>query len=263
MFPQTRAAGGDARLRLVLISTKPQMSFLKRLTKRLTQSPIVQKGIGIVAAEYLRLVWNTSRVTIEPADIYEQMNSQLPIILAMWHGQHFLVPFVRKGQPAKVLISRHRDGEINAIAAERLGVGTIRGSGDMERRFDRKGGVGAFKAMLSAIEDGWSMALTADVPKISRIAGAGVIKLAQYSGRSICPVAVASSRRIQLSNWDRSAVNLPFSHIGVVAGEAIRVPSKADQAELEACRAALQTALDEVTARAYAIADHPRGSGRG
>ena len=52
----------------------------------------------------------------------------MPLILAMWHGQHFLVPFVRKPEhPVKVLVSRHRDGEINAIAAERLGVGTIRG----------------------------------------------------------------------------------------------------------------------------------------
>jgi lysophospholipid acyltransferase (LPLAT)-like uncharacterized protein len=239
------------------------MSDFKRLTKRLMHSPIVQKGIGFAAAEYLRLVWKTSKVVIEPADIYEQMNSQLPIILAMWHGQHFLVPFVRKGQPAKVLISRHHDGEINAIAAERLGVGTIRGSGDMGRRFDRKGGVGAFKAMLTAIEDGWSMALTADVPKISRIAGAGIIKLAQYSGRTICPVAVASSRRIELRNWDRSAVNLPFSRIGVVAGELIRVPHKADEGELESCRLTLQAALNSATEKAYAIADGHRGDHRG
>ena len=55
---------------------------------------------------------------------------QVPIILAMWHGQHFLTPFIRpKGKRAKVLISRHRDGEINAAAVERLGIGTIRGSG--------------------------------------------------------------------------------------------------------------------------------------
>jgi lysophospholipid acyltransferase (LPLAT)-like uncharacterized protein len=239
------------------------MSYFKRLTKSLTQSRFVQKSAGIVAAEYLRLVWNTSKVVIEPADIYEQMNSQLPIILAMWHGQHFLVPFVRKGQPAKVLISRHRDGEINAIAAERLGIGTIRGSGDMGRRFDRKGGVGAFKAMLTAIEEGWSMALTADIPKISRVAGAGVIKLAQYSGRIIVPVAVASSRRIEFANWDRSAVNLPFSRIGVVAGEKIHVPAEADSSALESCRLALEAALNSATERAYAIADGHRGDDRG
>lgn len=239
------------------------MSLFKRVTKRLTQSRFVQTVVGIAAAEYLRLVWKTSTVIVEPADIYERISPRLPVIIAMWHGQHFLVPFVRQDQPAKVLISRHRDGEINAVAAERLGIGTIRGSGDMSRRFDRKGGVGAFKAMLTAIEQGWSMALTADVPKISRVAGAGVIKLAQHSGRAIYPVAVATSRRIQLDNWDRSAVNLPFSRIGVVAGDEIRVPMDADESQLEAFRLGLEAALNTATDRAYAIADDRPGERRG
>jgi hypothetical protein len=39
---------------------EPRMSYFKRLTKSLTQSRFVQKSAGIVAAEYLRLVWNTS-----------------------------------------------------------------------------------------------------------------------------------------------------------------------------------------------------------
>ena len=104
------------------------------------------------------------------------------------------------------------------------------------------------------------MALTADVPKISRIAGAGIIKLAQYSGRTICPVAVASSRRIELRNWDRSAVNLPFSRIGVVAGELIQVPHKADEGELESCRLTLQAALNSATREG--LRDRGRPSGR-
>src|SRR5262245_66393294 len=89
---------------------------------------------GVIGAEYLRLVWKTSRFVVEPADIYEHVVDELPIIITMWHGQHFLLPFIRQGHPAKVLVSRHRDGEVNAIAAERLGVGTIRGSGDSKRR---------------------------------------------------------------------------------------------------------------------------------
>ncbi len=111
--------------------------------KRFARSRPVQTTVGVLAAEYLRFVWNTSRTVLEPADIYERMVPNLPLIIAMWHGQHFMVPFIRRGHPAKVLISRHRDGEMNAVAAERLGVGTIRGSGDASGRFDLKGGVGA------------------------------------------------------------------------------------------------------------------------
>src|SRR6266545_35117 len=228
--------------------------------KQLARSHFVQKCVGIFAAEYLRMVWWTSRPVLEPADIYERMAPQLPAIIAMWHGQHFLVPFIRKNYSAKVLISRHRDGEMNAVAAERLGVGAIRGSGDMSGRFDVKGGVGAFKTMLTAIEEGSSVALTADVPKVARVAGIGIIKLAQLSGRPILPVAMASSRRRVLDNWDRTAVNLPFSRIGMVGGETVVVPADADDAALENCRRSVETILNAVTARAYELADGKPGA---
>src|SRR5262245_54071035 len=139
-----------------------------RVLKRMARSRAVQTMAGVAAAEYLRLVWLTSRCVLEPPDVYEISTPRFPLILAMWPGQHFMMPFVRRDYPAKVLVSRHRDGEINAIAAERLGVGTIRGSGDASGRFDLKGGVGAFQAMLTALAEGYSVASTADVPKVAR-----------------------------------------------------------------------------------------------
>ena len=226
-----------------------------RSLRRLARSQTVQWLLGFGAAQYLRLVWYTSRVVIEPADIYQVVTPHLPVIIAMWHGQHFMVPFLSRGHRVKVLISRHRDGEINAHAAERLGIGTVRGSGDHGGRFDLKGGVGAFKAMLAALADGYNMALTADVPKVARVAGFGIIKLARISGRAIYPVAVATSRRIVLNNWDRSAINLPFSRIAIVAVEPVTVPADADDAAMELCRAALERRLEQATARAYAITD--------
>jgi lysophospholipid acyltransferase (LPLAT)-like uncharacterized protein len=144
---------------------------------------------------------------------------------------------------------------MNAIAAARLGVEAIRGSGDRERRFDRKGGVSAFMAMLAALEDGWSMAMTADVPKVARSAGMGIIKLAQNSGRPIYPVAVATSRRVTLKSWDRAAVNLPFSRGAIAVGDPVRVEARADADALEAARRAVEERLDAATARAYAIVD--------
>jgi lysophospholipid acyltransferase (LPLAT)-like uncharacterized protein len=231
------------------------------LGKRLARSRPVQKIVGVAAAEYLRLVWLSSRKLLEPADIYEQMHPQLPVIIAMWHGQHFLVPFIRRGYPAKVLISRHRDGEINAIAAERLGVGTIRGSGDASGRFDLKGGVGAFQMMLNTLQEGCSVALTADVPKIARVVGGGILKLAQLSGRPILPAALTTSRRRVLRNWDRTTINLPFSRLAMVAGETVTVPTDADGATLERCRQSLAASLERATARAYELADRRPGDG--
>ena len=226
------------------------------LLKRIGRAPWMQAAVGGAAAAYLRLVWVTSRFVVEPADVYERLEPELPVIFAFWHGQHFMVPFAKPAHfRAKVLISRHRDGEVNAIAAERLGVEAIRGSGDRERRFDRKGGVTAFMNMLTALQDNWSMALTADIPKVSRVVGGGIVKLAQVSGRPIYPVAVATSRRITLNNWDRSVINLPFSRGAIVAGEPIRVAADADDAALEQARAAVERGVNAATERAYAIVD--------
>jgi lysophospholipid acyltransferase (LPLAT)-like uncharacterized protein len=187
------------------------------------------------------------------------------VIIAMWHGQHFLIPFIRRAEDrAKVLVSRHRDGEINALAAERLGVGAIRGSGHHGGGFIGKGGVSAFKEMLGALQEGYNVALTADIPKVARTAGLGIVKLASASGRPIYPIAIATRRRVELTNWDRTAINLPFGRGAGVAGEPVRVAAEADGATLEAARHAVEVSLEAATARAYTIVDRRRqGESRG
>src|SRR5262249_13032421 len=174
----------------------------------------------------------------------------------------FLMPFIKdaKRHRAKVLISRHRDGEVNARAAEKLGIGTIRGSGAHNGEFHRKGGATAFQERLEALKEGYNVAMTADLPKVTLVAGLGVLKLAKHSGRPIYLVAMASSRRIELDNWDRTAINLPFSRIGISASGPIFVAPDADGAVLEDTRQRLEQELNRVTAHAYALADKSGGN---
>jgi hypothetical protein len=122
---------------------------LKKVLRNVLRSSWVQRAVGLLAAEYLRLVWLTNKFSFDPPGVYGIVEPQMPAIFAFWHGQHFMTPFIKtkESHRAKVLISRHRDGEFNAIAAERLGIGTIRGSGDHGGAFHRKGGVGAFREM--------------------------------------------------------------------------------------------------------------------
>jgi lysophospholipid acyltransferase (LPLAT)-like uncharacterized protein len=231
---------------------------LKSYLRKLGKAGWVQQAAGFVAAEFLRLVWLTNRFSMDPPDIYERIEPDMPVIVAFWHGQHFMMPFLKREKyPAKVLISRHRDGEINAIAAERLHVGTVRGSGDHGSAFHRKGGVGAFKNMVRALEQNFNMALTADVPKVSRKAGLGIIMLARESGRPIVPVAIATSRFKRLNNWDRSVIHLPFGRGVMMGGELIRVPPDADSAVMETLRQQLEDELNAVTRRAYAYVGRP------
>jgi len=231
---------------------------LKRFLRDLLRSPWLQRALGVLAAEYLRLVWRTTRFSYDPANVYDMVEPAQPAIFAFWHGQHFMTPFIKKsGHRGKVLISRHRDGEFNALAVERLGIGTVRGSGDHGSAFHRKGGVGAFKEMLRVLEEGANMALTADVPKRSRVAGLGIIMLARESGRPIMPFAMATSRYIRLANWDRTTINLPFGRGALVGIKEIYVPPDANAATMEALRLELEETLNEATRRAYAQLGRP------
>jgi hypothetical protein len=238
---------------------------LKKLLRNVLRSSWVQRAVGFLAAEFLRLVWLTNRFSFDPPNVYQRVEPQMPAIFAFWHGQHFLTPFIKTkaSHRAKVLISLHRDGEFNAIAAERLGIGTIRGSGDHGGAFHRKGGVGAFKEMVRALEAGYNVALTADVPKRSRVAGLGIIMLARESGRPIMPFAMATSRFIRLNNWDRTTINLPFGRGALVGIEEIHVPADADSETMEKLRVKLEAILNDSTRRAYAQVGRPEQADHG
>ena len=238
---------------------------MKRLLRNILRSSWLQRAVGWLAAEYLRLVWLTNKFSYDPPNVYERVEPQMPAIFAFWHGQHFMTPFIKTkdSHRAKVLISLHRDGEFNAIAAERLGIGTIRGSGDHGSAFHRKGGVGAFKEMVRALAENYNVAMTADVPKRSRIAGLGIIMLARESGRPIMPFAMATSRFIRLKNWDRTTINLPFGRGALVGIEEVVVPPDADAATMENLRQRLEANLNEATRRAYARIARPEQAGHG
>jgi lysophospholipid acyltransferase (LPLAT)-like uncharacterized protein len=238
---------------------------LKRLLRNILRSSWLQRAVGWLAAEYLRLVWLTNKFSYDPPNVYERVEPQMPAIFAFWHGQHFMTPFIKTkaSHRAKVLISLHRDGEFNAIAAERLGISTIRGSGDHGSAFHRKGGVGAFKEMVRALAENYNVAMTADVPKRSRIAGLGIIMLARESGRPIMPFAMATSRFIRLKNWDRTTINLPFGRGALVGIEEVVVPPDADAATMENLRQRLEANLNEATRRAYARVGRPEQAGHG
>jgi lysophospholipid acyltransferase (LPLAT)-like uncharacterized protein len=231
--------------------TAPQTSTWKRLWR----SRFVQLSLGTLLAGYLRLIGKTTHFVVEPAGGLDALEQQVPFIVAMWHGQHFMIPLARRPTMRfATLISRHGDGEINAIAAKKLGISLIRGSGAQTReQAQRRGGAAALRAMLTEIEKGTSLCLTADVPKVARVAGKGIVLLARYSGRPIIPVAVVTKRRIAFRSWDRASIGTPFNRGAIVLGDAIKVAADADEQALETARLAVETGLDQVHRRAYAI----------
>lgn len=225
------------------------------MLKRIWRSSVTQQSLGSLLAAYLRLVQRTNTPVFDRPGAYAEFAGWEPVILAMWHGQHFMIPVMKlPEQKFNVLISRHGDGEVNAIAVEKLGFGLVRGSGAQRAdQVKKRGGVRALLEMMDVLKRGENMSLTADVPKISRVCGRGIITLAQKSGRPIIPVAVACSRALHFSNWDCSSIGLPFGKRGLAFGEPIRVAPDATAAEMEAARLKVEAELDRAHEVVYGL----------
>src|SRR5665648_739655 len=192
--------------------------MLKRL---LASKPAIAVVSGLASA-YIRLVYATSTIKREPADTDAKLFEQHPQILAMWHGQFVLLPHLKPKRPAEVkaMVSRHGDAELIGAVLRRFG-----------------------------------MDLTADVPPgPARRAGIGIATLAAMSGRPVVPFAIATRRFLKLPTWSAFTFNLPFSTLAIVIGDPVRVPATDDAEKIEAGRRAIELALAEVTARAYALA---------
>jgi lysophospholipid acyltransferase (LPLAT)-like uncharacterized protein len=210
------------------------------MARRIGRSRWAQETIGFGLATYLSLVRRTSRYTTVPEDVDAYIKDELPLIAAMWHGQHLMMPFARPVTMDRlaVLISRHEDAGAQALAAQRLGITPVRGSGGPADRNYYKGGAPAMRELLRQLESGSSVAMTADVPKRARVAGMGIVTLAKLSGRPIVPTA---------------SLGLPFGRAIIVVGDIIRVSRNAAEEEMEAVRLAVERGLDEAHRQGYAM----------
>ncbi len=212
------------------------------------------EAMGFALAQYLRLLRRLNRFVVEPSDLLTCFGVHHPAIAAMWHGQHIMLPLSRAPNMTHVcaMVSRHRDADLQAEALRRVNIEPVRGSGARGEKVQEKGGARALITLRKKLEAGATVAMTADVPKVARVAGLGIVTLGRISGRPIVPIAVVTSRRIDFKSWDRASLGLPFGRGAIVIGEPIYVPAGADEAAMEAARLAVQDGLDAVHARAYA-----------
>jgi lysophospholipid acyltransferase (LPLAT)-like uncharacterized protein len=107
--------------------------------------------------------------------------------------------------------------------------------------------------MLRALAEGEMVVMTADIPKIARVCGDGIVTLARLSGRPIVPVAVVTSRRVDFKSWDRASLGLPFGRGVMVLGAPVFVARDADDAALAEARHAVENGLDQAHERAYGM----------
>ena len=219
--------------------------------KGLLRNDTVLKLSSALVYHVMRFIHFSHGKANQPADQWHLIESHTPAIFAMWHGQHLMLPFVwPKQQPLDAMISKSADAEINARILQRMGIGTIRGSGgrDQKQKLDR-GGAKALLALRRSLAEHRNVAIIADIShKQRRQAGEGVVTLAKISGRPIIPIAYATSNFYTVDkSWDKTTINLPFGKRGFAMGNPIYIDADDDlsQRQFEITRA-----LDEVTHRA-------------
>lgn len=222
------------------------------IARKAHTSHAIDRFGGRLLARFIRFAHRTST----PPPLYDEhmaiFRENQPFILAMWHGQFMLLPMTQQPEtPARVMLALHRDAEVMAEALRQFNLELIRGAGAGIKGKDR-GGAHAFRYAVHALDEGYSVAMTADVPPgPSRRAGHGVVTLAKVSGRPIVPVALASSRFLTLNTWSRLTINLPWSRLGASLGEIVHVPPDATSEQLEFYRQKVETALNVATVDAY------------
>lgn len=235
---------------------RPLKAAWKRLRGPLAETPAAKNALAAGIVALLRAIKATNPLAPGSDDPVAAIRPQEPVIVALWHGQHLLAPaYLPRELHFTALFSKSRDAELNALVAERLGFGIVRGSGGREGHDTDKGGARALILLKRLLDQGRNVAMIADIPHgTPRDAGLGIVTLARISGRPILPAALATSRRKVLEkSWDKTAINLPFGRAAIVIGDAIAVPADADEAAMEDVRRAVTAGLNRVTAKAYGL----------
>ena len=206
--------------------------------------------VGGLLVRGLGLTLRLRVVGVEPVETL--WRERRALIYIVWHGHILLVPWLtarlsrtRGARSPLVLASRSRDGELVARYVSHFGLPVVRGSSS------RGGGV-AWRALARAIRNGADVAIVPDGPRGPRERlQPGPAALAALTGALVIPLAVAAHPARRVSSWDRFLVPLPFARCVLAFGPPLSVDAHGDRRRASQ---ALQHALDEVTARAEALA---------
>ncbi|OPY70213.1 MAG: hypothetical protein A4E63_01726 [Syntrophorhabdus sp. PtaU1.Bin050] len=131
-------------------------------------------------------------------------NNDENFIFCFWHGRLLMMPFANFRGRGKVLISRHRDGELIARVMGYFRIGSIRGS-------YRKGTVSSLREIMTDLKNGFDVAITPDGPKGPRYQiKDGIVELARLTGKAIVPLTYSASKKKLFSHGIDSSSPILF-----------------------------------------------------
>ena len=198
--------------------------------------------IGLLMAGYVRLVAATCRPEGQPV-------TQDPTVLAFWHEYNLVAAAaahrLRRHQHHISFSTQTFRGQVMTAMLAALDAGSVPLPAEGERAEAAK----LSREMARIGREGASLVVSPDGPVGPyRRAKPGALIVAREAGLPLQPWAVAARPVLRLgARWDRHIVPLPFCRLRVEEAEPIRV---APRERLRPLLVRLQTALDEVTARA-------------
>jgi lysophospholipid acyltransferase (LPLAT)-like uncharacterized protein len=210
------------------------------LGRKIIRSDGVRRAMCWLISVYIRIVYATSRWTIEGAETPRRYHDAgKPFILAFWHGRLLMMPMAwRRDIPIHMLISGHRDGRIIADAVSHFGIASIAGSSS-------KGGLAALRLMVKTLKGGECVGITPDGPRGPAMqASQGIVAAARLAQVPIIPISYATRRHRVMRSWDRFHLAFPFTSGIHLWGTPIEVPADADEGALEQYRARVEEQLN-------------------
>jgi len=141
-------------------------------------------------ALFLALLKMSLRIEhVNRSRIEDSWDKGVNFIYCFWHGRLLLMPFSKPTGGGKVLVSRHRDGELITRIIRFFKRGTVRGS-------YRKGSVSSLREIIHDLKAGIDIGITPDGPKGPRYkVKDGIIELARLSGKAIIPVTYGARKK--------------------------------------------------------------------
>ncbi len=200
------------------------MAFFKTLLEK--NGP--KLAVSWLAVNYIRLIKTTGRWRVDGTEIpTDLLKEGKPFLVAFWHGRLLMMSLAWPYQQNfKMVISRHRDGELIARTIKFLGFDSISGSSS-------QGGVSTMRSILRALKSGENVGVTPDGPRGPRMRAAkGIVFAACHAGVPILPLSYAARGCKTLTSWDRFLIPLPFCRGIIKWGQPIAIASNADEEEI-------------------------------
>ncbi|MFN3551292.1 MAG: lysophospholipid acyltransferase family protein, partial [Endomicrobiia bacterium] len=140
------------------------------------------------------------------------------VIYAFFHGEQFVLVYIHRHTKIVIMTSFSEDGELQTKILKKFGYDIVRGSAE------KKGAASGTLSIIEKLLKGQNCAFAVDGPHGPAFkVKPGIVFLSQKTKLPIIPVRVFVEKKVQLNNWDRYILPLPFSKVWIVYGKPIYV----------------------------------------